>query len=315
MNRKPAFSFIIVILITLLTLTACTQQPSETDEDDSSMWAGIRASSYGLRESFGRFPKVSELTDYLGKMESCYEDSTGTCLLIVGVIGDDNSTCYLDFPLSKEIGHAIGEEKDLYESYLTAMDKAGYSVWLQVEPGDADIVELATEVMNHYKHHRCVKGFGIDVEWYKASKNPGRGTPLDKTTARNVLSAVRNVKKNYTVFIKHWVAKYLTEGEPLDGFIYVDDSQGFREKEQTAQERMCQEFADWAENFNPCPVMFQIGYDNDRTKIWGSMTNPAKELGTAILEECGKRDRTNTLGIIWVDFTLKEAMEKIQPNE
>lgn len=78
---------------------------------------------------------------------------------------------------------------------------------------------------------------------------------------------------------------------------------------------MCQEFADWAENFNPCPVMFQIGYDNDRTKIWGSMTNPAKELGTAILEECGKRDRTNTLGIIWVDFTLKEAMEKIQPNE
>lgn len=319
MDRKPAFSFMIVILIALLTLTACAQQPPETDEDDPSMWAGIRASGYGLRESFGRFPKVSELTDYVGKMESCYEDSTGTCLLIVGIIGDDNSTCYLDFPLSKEIGHAIGEEKDLYESYLTAMDKAGYSVWLQVEPGDADIVELATEVMNHYKHHRCVKGFGIDVEWFKASDNPGRGTQLDKTTARKVLTAVRKIKENYTVFIKHWVAEYLTGGEPLEGFIYVDDSQGFREgKDYTALERMCDEFADWAGTFNPCPVMFQIGYDDenakrsDKVNVWGSMTNPAKDLGTAIITECGKRNRTNTLGIIWVDFTLKEAIEKIK---
>ena len=279
---------------------------------DGARWAGIRASSYGLEDSFGSYPGITDMLSFGAKMESCYSGSTGTYILIVGVVDEDTWACHLDFPLSKEIPNAFGSDYDFFEDYLNAFDNAGYSVWLQVEPGNADLVELAKEVMNRYSNHSCVKGFGIDVEWYQPEGKNGRGTPLDKATAAKVLSAVRKYNNNYTVFIKHWIADYLTEGDPVNGFIYIDDSQGFRAgKNYTAVEKMCNDFADWAETFAPCPVMFQIGYVSDKNRVWGSMENPAEQAGKAIIDECKDRGLTNDIGIIWVDFTLKEVIEKI----
>lgn len=267
-------------------------------------WAGVRVSSYGMAESFGRYPGVEEMTGFAAKMESCYEGSTGTYILIVATVDEDVWTCNVGFPLSREISMAHGSETDLYEDYLTAFDNAGYSVWLQVEPGNADLVELATEVMNRYSKHSCVKGFGIDVEWYKPEGTNGRGTKLSEepNTVTRVLSAVKAVNSDYTVFVKHWDERWLPDAR--EGLIYVNDSQGFR----GGLSRMCEEFADWAEHFNPCPVMFQIGYESDKSRIWGSMDNPAQEVGKAILDAC---ETDNYKGIIWVDFTLKEVMDKI----
>ena len=294
--------------------TDCTQEEEETIPPiDLAKWAGVRVSSYGMEESFEYYPGVTEMLSFGEKMESCYEGSLGTYILIVGVVSDDLKDCFLNFPLSKEIDHVIGSEEDYYETYLTAMDEAGYSVWLQVEPGEADLVELAKEVMNHYKHHSCVKGFGIDVEWYKRAGNKngmklnGDGEP---NTASKVLTTVKAIDNSYSVFVKHWDRRWLPE--PKKGLVFVDDSQGFRERgDKTALERMCEEFAAWANYYSPCPVMFQIGYENDETNVWGSMENPAKELGTAIIEACYSN---NDIGIIWVDFTLKEVLEKI-PTE
>ena len=279
---------------------------------DGARWAGIRASSYGLEESFGSYPGINSMTSFAEKMESCYAGSNGTVILIVGVVSEDLTSCFLDFPIPEEIENVTCSNVDFYEDYLTALDKGGYSVWLQVEPGNADLVKLANAVMNHYKHHSCVKGFGIDVEWYQPEGKNGRGTPLDKGTAGKVLTAVRKYNKDYTVFVKHWIDDYLTEGEAVNGFIYIDDSQGFRAgKNSTALEKMCNDFSDWAETFAPCPVMFQIGYESDKNRVWGSMTNPAEEAGKAIIDECKNRGLTNDIGIIWVDFTLKEVIEKI----
>ena len=288
-------------------------------------WAGIRVSSYGMYDSFGRYPNVDEMLGFAAKMESCYSGSTGSYILIVGTIAEvrtgnvvTGGICMLDFPLSKEIQNATGEEDDAYEAYLTAMDKAGYSVWLQVEPGDADLVELATEVMNRYKHHSCVKGFGIDVEWYEyrtwyetdksgRTRERSTSTKLTASYAKQILAAVQSIDPDYTVFVKHWDERWLPSenDKGLEGYIYVTDSQRLY-----TLDNFCDEFADWAESFPNSPVMFQIGYDADEG-IWGEMDNPAQELGQAILAECKKRNLKNDIGIIWVDFTLKEAMEKI----
>ena len=54
--------------------------------------------------------------------------------------------------------------------------------------------------------------------------------------------------------------------------------------------------------------MFQIGYQADR-RVWGSMENPAEELGKALQSQCMYG---NDLGIIWVDFSLKEVMDKVK---
>ena len=266
-------------------------------------WAGIRVSSYGIRGSYGEdnFPSPSGMADIIGKMEGLYEGSTGACIMIVGTVSERTWDCHLYFPTSRTINRVNSSEEDFYEPYLSALDKAGYEVWLQVEPGDADLVELATEVMNHYKHHSCVKGFGIDVEWHKTAGTNGYGVKLDNETAAAVLDAVRAVDPSYTLFVKHWDERWLPE--PAEGLIFVNDSQQFRSLEQ-----MQEEFSAWAFTFEPCPVMFQIGYQADR-RVWGSMENPAEELGKALQSQCMYG---NDLGIIWVDFSLKEVMDKVK---
>ena len=294
--------------------TCGLEKTEELAKAGSAKWAGVRVSPYGMLESFGRYPDVDQMTGFAANMESCFEGSIGAYILIVGTVDEDQWTCHLDFPLSKSIDKAYGSEEDNFEEYLTAFDKAGYSVWLQVEPGDANLVELATEVMNRYKNHSCVKGFGIDVEWYKPAGTDGYGTVLTEKEAIKVLNTVQSINSNYTVFVKHWDEKWLPKN--INGLIYIDDSQQHR-----SLSRMCEVFADWAEHFAPSPVMFQIGYDDgrksDRTYIWGPnadphFTNPAKQLGEAILEGC---DFGNDVGIIWVDFTLKEAMDAIEAQE
>ena len=273
----------------------------ESDEISPVKWAGIRVSSYGMRNSFGEdsFPSVSDMAGYVGKMESLYEGSTGAVILIVGTVSERDWSCRLAFPLSKKIELTKSSEEDFYEAYLTAFDKAGYSVWLQVEPGNADLVELATEVMNRYKNHSSVKGFGIDVEWYRPEGTNGYGTVLTEEETEKVLSAVRSINPEYTVFVKHWDNRWLPDLE--EGIIYVNDSQQFRSLDE-----MKDEFSSWAFLFEPSPVMFQIGYDADRN-VWGKMKDPAQELGKALQSECVYG---NDIGIIWVDFTLKDVIDR-----
>ena len=283
-------------------------------------WAGIRVSRYGMRSSFGKtFPSVSDMVGFGQKMESCYEGSTGAYLLIVGTISsnrdDDRNIisgdCSLEFPLSGTVEYARGSKNDSYEDYLTAMDEAGLAVWLQVEPGDADLVELATEVLNHYKHHPCVKGFGIDVEWYKyrkaAEAEEGDSSKLSNEVAAAVVAAARAINPDYTVFVKHWDTRWLPSTY-RDGLIFVNDSQGY----DSAREQR-DDYAQWAAHYAPSPVMFQIGYRADKDTVWGKYSNPAKELGQYIVAGCRSG---NDVGIIWVDFTLKDVIDKIEaPSE
>lgn len=287
--------------------TVSAEEEARDVEEDAEYagvkWAGVRVSSYGMKHSFGEdnFPGVDDMIGFGSKMEGLYPGSTGAYILIVGTVSEKDWTCKLAFPTSRKIDLVKAREDDFYESYLTAMDEAGYCVWLQVEPGNADLVELATEVMNHYKHHSCVQGFGIDVEWYRPEGTNGYGTKLSQEKAAEVLEAVRAVNSDYTVFVKHWDIAWLPNME--EGFIYVDDSQQFRSLKQ-----MQEEFSGWAFVFEPSPVMFQIGYDADRV-VWGKMDNPALELGSALVSAC---DYGNDIGIIWVDFTLDDAMERIE---
>ena len=297
--------------------TAETPAPQPASEEsaeddypptDTARWAGIRISSYGMKRSFGEnnFPSPDRMASFADKMESCYEGSTGAHILIVGTVSEKDWSCRLAFPLSHDIDRVTGRDEDFYEEYLDAFDKAGQEVWLQVEPGDADLVELAREVMSRYSHHSSVRGFGIDVEWYQPEGTDGYGTELDNETAMDVLIAVQEINPDYTVFVKHWDNRWLPDD--MEGFIYVNDSQGFRAgRNTTALEEMADDFAAWAFLFDPCPVMFQIGYNADED-IWGDMENPAKELGQAILDACFSE---NDKGIIWVDFTLDKAMRNI----
>ena len=262
-------------------------------------WAGIRVSSYGMRDSFGEMPDVGTMSGFGQKMAGCYEGSTGTYLLIVGTMSGDD--CSLNFPVSGDYDHIRGDKKkDRYEDYLDKFDDMGYSVWLQVEPGYADLETLVELVMSRYRHHSCVKGFGIDVEWHRPIEGVEEGTKLTDEVAAKVLAKLRTYGSDYTLFVKHWDSSWLPS--PMDGLIYVDDWQYLKSNENAVNV-----FSTWASHFAPCPVMFQIGYDADEW-LWSKFDNPAKEFGQMIADGCYSG---NDVGIIWVDFTLDEAMDRI----
>ena len=258
--------------------------------------AGIRVSSYGMKDSFGEMPDVGTMSGFAEKMAGCYEGSTGTYLLIVGTMSGDD--CSLNFPVSGDYDHINGSKRDRYEDYLDKFDDMGYSVWLQVEPGYADLETLVELVMDRYGHHSCVKGFGIDVEWHKPVDGVEEGTKLTDEIAAKVLAKLRTYGSNYTLFVKHWDCNWLPSA--MEGLIYVDDWQYF-----TSNENAVNVFSTWASHFAPYPVMFQIGYPADKA-VWGELENPKGELG-AILAEDVKDDQH--VGIIWVDFSLKTAMK------
>lgn len=300
--KKKVLIVLALIMATALVLTSCDELMGEDNSGPCTVkWAGIRISTYGMR-SFGKdnFPSETDMAGYAKNMASCYGGSTGAYVLIVGEIHSDGCTLY--FPVTGKYDNIEGSKTDRYDSYLDECDKQGISVWLQVEPGYADLVTLADIVMKQYGHHTCVKGFGIDVEWHKPVEGADEGTKLSDSVARNVLAKVREYNPEYTVFVKHWDMRWLPSR--IDGLIYVNDSQQFDNMTQVKNE-----FSEWAAHYAPNPVMFQIGYNADKS-IWNGtdyVSNPAKLFGQAIMSACNSG---NDVGIIWVDMTLPQVINK-----
>ena len=266
-------------------------------------WAGLRSSPYGFEQdgTGKKFPSVSNFDTYASKMEANYPGSNGAFVWIVGVVEEDTWNCNLNFPLKNIKMDKVNDvKKDQNNAFLDMAAQKNYDVWLQVESGDADICELAWLILNRYKNYPCVKGFGVDVEWYKPEGTNGYGTKITNAVAEKLNKIVKMVNPNYTVFLKHWDTKWMPPSYRSD-LIFVTDSQGLRsiDNYKRAMER-------WASKFSNNPVFLQIGYDSDEDAVWGSLKNPTKELGTYISQDITD---SNPIGIIWVDFTLRRALK------
>ncbi|OUM66064.1 carbohydrate-binding module family 18 protein [Piromyces sp. E2] len=273
-------------------------------------WAGFRYSTYGVKKSFDGIPSADDFDDYVKIMkDDFYEGTTGTILLIVGV-ESSKENCVFQFPKPtkrynkkyyEDLDNINFIDSDRYESFLKRCDERGYNVWLQVEPGENDLVQLAHIALDRYGDHPSVKGFGIDCEWwYREYNSEKHGKPLSDREAERVVKAVRERNSSYTVYAKHWKPSYMPP-KYRDGMIFVNDSQDF----DGSLSRMKKEFKEWAETYPDNPVFFQIGYKRDRS-IWED--DPIK-VAKAIAESAYKYNKE--IGIIWVDFTMKDALKKM----
>ena len=304
-TAKNHFTTALVTLLILgtaaLNLSCAKKAGAKIPEKTAPVsFAGCRCSMYGIRP----FPSNDEWSKYASKISEQFPESTPAFVWIVGHI-EGNSTqksCILNFPLEKPIEGVCDFPADENEAFLTLCDEKGYQVWLQVEPGDADIVELAYQTMKRYKKHPSVKGFGVDVEWYKCGNTDGYGTPLTDDVAKAIDKAVKKADPRFNYFAKHWDENWMPETYRSD-MIFVNDSQG-----HGSLATMQKGFKAWADHFAPNTVVYQIGYEAD-SGIWSKMENPVKELGDTLAE--GVQENQNC-GIIWVDFTLKKAMKKLK---
>jgi len=297
----------IKIVIVFLLLVSCLavglvlvwigSKPSSLQNHGNVTFAGVRSSSYGIEP----FPPPAEWEGAIKAMSGYFENSTPCAIWIVGEMSGSED-CHLFFPSDgKEYPHILFDPVDKHEEFLNAFDEAGISVFLQVEPANADVITLIDLVLRRYGHHPCVVGFGVDVEWYQEASNPGRGAKIDDTTAQRWEARVKSYNPEYRLFLKHWDRDWMPSTYRGD-IIFVDDGQQFQ-----GLNAMVNEFTSmWADRFYPNTVFFQIGYPADRP-WWSLLTNPPKTIGESL--QAGTRQ---DCGVIWVDFTLREVFPTLE---
>ena len=291
MNYKK--SIIQVSFLIFITAIYCFGQiESQIKNNTKVSFAGVRSSSYGIHP----FPSPAGWKQAMQTMSAYFKGSTPCAIWIVGELSKEQG-CRLFFPANgKKVDNVIFKEEDIHEPYLAYFDKAGIKVFLQVEPGNASVDTLIDLVLNRYKHHSSVIGFGIDVEWFRESERKGWGIPVTDSLARAWEKRVKKYNPDYKLFLKHWDRDWMPSTYRGD-IIFVSDSQQLKNLEE-----MVTEFSDyWADYFKPNPVYFQIGYRSDRP-WWSEFDTPPRTIGDAIIKEVEQET-----GIFWVDFTLREV--------
>ena len=262
------------------------------------LYGGFRSSRYGINP----FPAPGYWAQTAKEMARRVGGASPAGIWIVGVTMDDG-TCELNFPgPGGSYPKIIFLDSDQNEEYLTFFDSQGMSIWLQVEPGDADLPTLIDIVLDRYGRHPCVTGFGVDCEWYRWTTNTWGKAVTDAEAARwseRVLSR----KASYSLFLKHWMPERMPPSFRT-GLFFINDSQKF-----LSLEAMVEEFQAWGRRFDPSSVGFQFGYEADRV-WWAGLSDPPAAISGAL-----RRSIPNLHSLIWVDFTLREVFpETLRPK-
>ena len=273
----------------LAALAAChpVQEPTAPAQRPR-LGAGFRWSVYG--------PKYNPGPEYWARvgreMAARFPGATPEAIWIVSRVRGEGTQ--FNFPVSAAEPGIEGTAEDGNEEALALFDELGFRVWLQVEPSFVPVEPLIDLVLARYRQHRCVVGFGIDVEWYR-SFTPDEGQAVTDAEAAAWLAAVRRHDPSYRLFLKHFEAEKMPP-TMRDGLLFIDDSQIY-----PSLDAMVDEFTEWARTFAPAPVAFQYGYLSDRP-WWVKLDDPPAEIGRRILEVA-----PNTAGLFWVDFSVLEV--------
>lgn len=293
-------------------------------------FTGLRSSSYGVKP----FPSPEKWELAFDKMKSFYPESTAAGIWIIGNIS--NISCELQFPKPEGVEGNLDNirfsGKDKHERFLSYFDEVGIKVFLQVEPGAADVNTLIDIIMKKYGHHKSVIGFGVDLEWYSPDKKRGMNgetfvSPLTDEIAMSWDATMKSYNPEYRMFLKHWIHNdTIMPQNTTSDIIFISDSQYFMDyvpkgpnQRQEALDAMVKEFTNgwddedetdgWAENFrrngNVRAVGYQIGYESDK-RIWKDLFEKPypQNLCNAILQGIPEEQEVS---FFWVDFTMKEV--------
>jgi hypothetical protein len=261
---------------------------------DSGIEAGFRASRILSSYPKNQFPPPDYWTMVGNKMSQKFNEASPTGIWIVSLYQDSGYT-QVDFPAEgNNYPFIIYGDSDLNESYLTFFDQKGTNIYLQVEPGDANVDTLISLMLTRYGHHKCVIGFGIDIEWLNPDTNIN-GRPVTDAEAKRWEAKVRSFNSKYKFFLKHFWTNRMPQNY-RGNIIFIDDGQQFQSLDE-----MVNNFQSWSNFFPLNKVGFQLGYPADEV-WWDKLSDPPNTIGNAILDSI-----SNTYGLFWVDFTVTQV--------
>ncbi len=281
MRRRVIFTLLMIMML----LSAC-------DQPNLHLRAGLRSSHYGIDP----FPQPAWWLDATGSMAERFADAVPAVVWIVGTVNKED--CWLNFPAPQgsaagDFKHIVFSPLDDNEAYLEQFDKSGVRVWLQVEPGTADVKQLISLILDRYGEHASVIGVGVDIEWYRQTECH-EGCAVSDQDARAWVAQVRRYGDDRQLFLKHWLSEKLPP-TAREGMVFLDDSQGFADLDE-----MTTEYAQWGKHFAPAPVGFQFGYEADQS-WWDTYDDPPQAIGHALIAAV-----PNLSDLYWVDFTAYE---------
>jgi hypothetical protein len=306
-------------------LFSCVDDPIDLPEpppEPDVHFAGIRSCYYGFGDNergTRNFPTPDEAVAVMKNIAKKFgEETIPSAVWIIGGIitmhefdndcphTNDSAFCRLEFPEDPESPtsdplYIRFSNEDKHTPYLEKFDKEGIKVYLQVEPGNADMKELIRLCLNKYGHHSSVAGFGVDVEWYPSdgrTNGPDAGlqTPLDTNFLKEIDALVKNYNPQFKVMAKHFTQSYVGS-KPVSDVIYIHSGQDYNN-----MKALVSQFANWANRFYPNEVGYQLGYPADYD-WWKNLKDPMKEIGDAIFNEMNNKEQK--INFFWVDFTIR----------
>lgn len=278
----------IFLYIFLLFVTPTTELLPQTNGNSNVSLAGFRASRINSSYPDNVFPDENYWV-YVGQgMSRKFTNSSPSSIWLVSIY-EGNGNTRVSFPYNSK--NILSSDSDLNEEYLKRFDNEGIKIFLQVEPGSANVDTLINVVLKRYGSHSSVVGFGIDVEWLDAD-NFNEGKKVTDAEAQRWESLVKSFNPNYQLFLKHYSPEWMPPTY-RGNIIFIDDGQQF-----TSMDQMKYYFKIWSKNFPNNKVSYQIGYPSDET-WWKELPDPAKNIGNVLIDAI-----PNLYGLYWVDFSI-----------
>ena len=270
--------------------------------------AGWRTSDYGTEDPTA--VKQSDSAYYIDvsqKMAEKFSGSNPGGIYTVGYI--ETNTTMLPYEL-KDVASSIPsvhiDESGVQanpETMLNSFDAAGLSIILAVEPGRADVVKLAQAILNKYKNHPSVKGFGVDNEWYMSENNV-----MSAATAIALKNAVTAINPAYKTIIKHFDSSKLPI---VSGVVYLTDTCSFSSRAAAVDS-----YVAWANTFAGSEIGYQFGYDKmecgtpDDSLWWKPMGTGGQPALLLIQDIKARVPTADIYSTFWADFTILTQFPK-----
>lgn len=181
---------------------------------------------------------------------------------------------------------------EVQDRLLTYLDGMGVDVFLELMPRKTnEVAALIDTWLGKFKKHQCVKGLGVDLEFFKRA---------DDAMAQAWDEKIKWHNQKYRLFLKHWEAGYMPPNYRGNGdLIFINTSS------EASVEALNAEYVEWAKHFAPSACAFQIGYpadedgmDGSKAKGWWRLQDPIKNWGDALL--AGIKHPTQEIGLLWV---------------